>query len=112
MFVGRCPITESCGTRRAPVTHQPSSGGVNRVRLKAAGRFARGESIDEIARDLRVTPGSVLVDGQITTAITYSSNSTEPCQIPPTLPPPPESRHPTLRASAFAWALRDADPMS
>ncbi len=32
-------------------------------------------------------------------------------QILPALPPP-ESVHPTLRASAFAWALRAADPMS
>ncbi|MGH3419101.1 MAG: winged helix-turn-helix domain-containing protein [Streptosporangiaceae bacterium] len=29
------------------------------VRLEAAGRFARGDGIDEIARDLRVTSGSV-----------------------------------------------------
>ena len=29
------------------------------VRLEAAGRFARGEGISEIAQDLRVTPGSV-----------------------------------------------------
>ena len=36
---------------------------------------------------------------------------TEPCQILPALPPP-ESVHPTLRASAFAWALRAADPTS
>ena len=34
---------------------------------------------------------------------------TEPCQK---LLPPPESVHPALRASAFAWALRAADPMS
>src|SRR5712671_7024931 len=30
-----------------------------RLRLEAAGRFARGDGIGEIARDLRVTPGSV-----------------------------------------------------
>jgi Homeodomain-like domain-containing protein len=30
-----------------------------RLRLEAAGRFARGEGISEIARALRVTPGSV-----------------------------------------------------
>jgi transposase len=30
-----------------------------RLRLQAAGRFAGGEPISEIARDLRVTPGSV-----------------------------------------------------
>ncbi len=30
-----------------------------RLRLEAAGRFARGDGIDEIAQDLRVTPGSV-----------------------------------------------------
>jgi transposase len=30
-----------------------------RLRLEAAGRFARGDTISEIARDLRVTPGSV-----------------------------------------------------
>ena len=30
-----------------------------RLRLEAAGRFARGETINEIAHDLRVTPGSV-----------------------------------------------------
>jgi transposase len=30
-----------------------------RLRLEAAGRFARGDSINEIASDLRVTPGSV-----------------------------------------------------
>ena len=30
-----------------------------RLRLEAAGRFARGDGINEIARDLRVTPGSV-----------------------------------------------------
>src|SRR6266702_3038064 len=30
-----------------------------RLRLEAAGRFARGDGIEEIARDLRVTPGSV-----------------------------------------------------
>src|ERR1700689_5169035 len=30
-----------------------------RLRLEAAGRFARGEEINEIADDLRVTPGSV-----------------------------------------------------
>ena len=36
---------------------------------------------------------------------------TEPCQILPALPPP-ESVHPTLRASAFALALAAADPMS
>ena len=30
-----------------------------RLRLEAAGRFARGDGISEIARDLRVTPGSV-----------------------------------------------------
>ena len=30
-----------------------------RLRLEAAGRFACGEGIGEIARDLRVTPGSV-----------------------------------------------------
>ena len=29
------------------------------MRLEAAGRIARGDSIDEIARDLQVTPGSV-----------------------------------------------------
>ena len=29
------------------------------LRLEAAGRFARGDGINEIARDLRVTPGSV-----------------------------------------------------
>jgi transposase len=29
-----------------------------RLRLEAAGRFARGDKISEIARDLRVTPGS------------------------------------------------------
>jgi hypothetical protein len=27
------------------------------LRLEAAGRFARGDEINEIARDLRVTPG-------------------------------------------------------
>jgi putative transposase len=30
-----------------------------RLRLQAAGRFARGGTINEIAHDLRVTPGSV-----------------------------------------------------
>ena len=30
-----------------------------RLRLQAAGRFARGDEISEIARDLRVTEGSV-----------------------------------------------------
>ena len=30
-----------------------------RLRLEAAGRFARGDTISEIARDLRVTEGSV-----------------------------------------------------
>ena len=30
-----------------------------RLRLRAAGRFARGDSIEEIAHDLRVTEGSV-----------------------------------------------------
>jgi putative transposase len=30
-----------------------------RLRLEAAGRFARGDGIEEIAQDLRVTPGSV-----------------------------------------------------
>src|SRR6266487_667964 len=30
-----------------------------RLRLEAAGRFARGDGISEIAHDLRVTPGSV-----------------------------------------------------
>ena len=30
-----------------------------RLRLEAAGRFARGDTIGEIARDLRVTEGSV-----------------------------------------------------
>jgi putative transposase len=30
-----------------------------RLRREAAERFARGDRIDEIARDLRVTPGSV-----------------------------------------------------
>jgi hypothetical protein len=30
-----------------------------RLRLEAAGRFARGDTITEIARDLRVTEGSV-----------------------------------------------------
>ena len=30
-----------------------------RLRLEAAGRFARGDGINEIAHDLRVTPGSV-----------------------------------------------------
>jgi transposase len=30
-----------------------------RLRLEAAGRFARGDGVSEIARDLRVTPGSV-----------------------------------------------------
>ena len=30
-----------------------------RLRLEAAGRFARGEAISEIAHDLRVTKGSV-----------------------------------------------------
>jgi putative transposase len=30
-----------------------------RLRLEAAGRFARGDTINEIAADLRVTPGSV-----------------------------------------------------
>ena len=30
-----------------------------RLRLEAAGRFARGDGISEIARDLRVTEGSV-----------------------------------------------------
>jgi transposase-like protein len=29
------------------------------LRLEAAGRFARGSKISEIAHDLRVTPGSV-----------------------------------------------------
>jgi putative transposase len=30
-----------------------------RLRLQAAGRFARGDKISQVARDLRVTPGSV-----------------------------------------------------
>jgi transposase len=30
-----------------------------RLRLQAAGRFARGDTIKEIARDLRVSEGSV-----------------------------------------------------
>ena len=30
-----------------------------RLRLQAAGRIARGDGVNEIARDLRVTPGSV-----------------------------------------------------
>src|SRR5690242_11961029 len=30
-----------------------------RLRLEAAGRFAAGDSTGEVARDLRVTPGSV-----------------------------------------------------
>ena len=30
-----------------------------RLRLEAAGRFVAGDSVSEIARDLRVTPGSV-----------------------------------------------------
>ena len=30
-----------------------------RLRLEAAGRFARGDTINEIARDLRVSEGSV-----------------------------------------------------
>ncbi len=30
-----------------------------RLRMEAAGRFARGDEISEIARDLRVTEGSV-----------------------------------------------------
>jgi transposase-like protein len=30
-----------------------------RLRLEAAGRFARGDDLSEIARDLRVTEGSV-----------------------------------------------------
>jgi transposase-like protein len=30
-----------------------------RLRLEAAGRFARGDKVSEIARDLRVTEGSV-----------------------------------------------------
>ena len=30
-----------------------------RLRLEAAGRFARGDGINEIAHDLRVMPGSV-----------------------------------------------------
>jgi hypothetical protein len=29
------------------------------LRLQAAGRFARGDGINKIAHDLRVTPGSV-----------------------------------------------------
>jgi transposase-like protein len=29
------------------------------VRLEAAGQFARGDGINEVARDLRITPGSV-----------------------------------------------------
>jgi putative transposase len=36
-----------------------SSSGGERLRLEAAGRFARGDTINEIARDLRVTEGSV-----------------------------------------------------
>jgi transposase-like protein len=30
-----------------------------RLRLQTAGQFARGDAINEIAHDLRVTPGSV-----------------------------------------------------
>jgi transposase-like protein len=30
-----------------------------RLRLQAAGQFARGDTISEVARDLRVTEGSV-----------------------------------------------------
>jgi transposase-like protein len=30
-----------------------------RLRLEAAGRFARGDEIQQIAQDLRITPGSV-----------------------------------------------------
>ena len=39
--------------------HLPSSSGVSGLRLEAAGRFAAGGRVSEIARDLRVTPGSV-----------------------------------------------------
>ena len=40
-------------------TRPPSSSGVSGCGWKAGGRFARGESITEIAHDLRVTEGSV-----------------------------------------------------
>ena len=35
----------------------PSSSGASRLRLEAAGRFARGEDVSEIAADLRVSAG-------------------------------------------------------
>ena len=51
-------MTEVCGRRNGggytPAEQQRREG----LRLEAAGRFARGDKISEIARDLRVTPGS------------------------------------------------------
>ena len=45
--------------RNGAGTRPPRQQRRERLRLEAAGRFARGDGINEIARDLRVTPGSV-----------------------------------------------------
>src|SRR5258708_11300370 len=52
-------MTEVCGIAQrggyTPAEQQRREG----LRLEAAGRFARGDRVSEIAHDLRVTPGSV-----------------------------------------------------
>ena len=45
--------------RNGAGTPPPGSSGVKGLRLEAAGRFARGDKVSEIAHDLRGTPGSV-----------------------------------------------------
>jgi hypothetical protein len=51
------------------------------------------QDLAPILLTLKIKRAAKCRGGQIITAITYSLNSTEPCQI---LPPPPESVHPAL----------------
>ena len=51
-------MTGMCGAQRGGYTPAEQQRR-ERLRLEAAGRFAGGEDISEIARDLRVTEGSV-----------------------------------------------------
>src|SRR5271154_4569271 len=50
-------MTGACGMRNGAGTHPLSSGGVSGCGWSPQG-FARGDTINEIAHDLRVTPGS------------------------------------------------------
>jgi transposase len=52
-------MTEACGMRNRGGYTPAEQQRPERLRLQAAGRFARGDAISQIAHDLRVTEGSV-----------------------------------------------------